>query len=250
MAQVLRDYYEVLGVQRDSDADEIGRAFRALAQELDPQVSREPDAAARFRELVEAYDVLSSRRSKLLYDRLGYRGLRSGGFVPGFRHGRPDERVVAAIELDFDRARNGTTATLRSTVTQPCARCRGAGAEPGTEIHTCERCGGRGRTRRRLERGGVHLPQLQICPDCRGTGHRFARPCGACSGSGEQIVERVSTVRVPPGVRSGERLHVEGIGDVVVRVRPRAIDRMPVRLTVAALLLAAIGVLVYMLLGG
>jgi DnaJ-class molecular chaperone len=96
----------------------------------------------------------------------------------------------------------------------------------------------------------VHLPQLQLCPDCRGTGRRFARPCGACSGSGEQIVERVSTVRVPAGVRSGERLHVEGIGDVIVRVRPRAIDSMPVRLGVAAMLLAAIGVVVYVLLGG
>ena len=249
MAQVMRDYYEVLGVRRDSEADEIKRAFRALAQELDPDVSREPDAAARFRELVEAYDVLSSRRSKLLYDRLGYRGLRSG-FVSGFRSGRPDERVVAAIELDFFRAQHGTTATLRSTLTEPCARCRGAGAEPGTEVHRCERCGGRGRTRRRVERGGVHLPQLQLCPDCHGTGQEFVRPSGACSGTGEQIVERVSTVRVPPGVRSGERLHVEGSGDVVVRVRPRRRDSMPVRLLAAALLLAAIGVLVYILLSG
>jgi molecular chaperone DnaJ len=250
MAQVLRDYYEVLGVRRDSDADEIARAFRALAQELHPEMSPEPDAAARFRELVEAYDVLSSRRSKLLYDRLGFRGLRSGGFVPGFRSGHPDEQVVAAVDVDFSRARDGTTATLRSTVTEPCPRCRGAGAEPGTEVHRCERCGGRGRTRRRLERGGVHLPQLQICPACRGTGRRFVRPCRACSGSGERIVERVSTVRVPPGVRNGERLHVAGIGDVVVRVRPRAIDSLPVRLLAAAVLLAAIGILVYALLSG
>src|SRR5437667_7263431 len=171
MATTERDYYELLGVARDAGADDIKRAFRRLARELHPDVSEEPDAEHRFREVVEAYEVLSNSERRELYDRFGHAGLRSGGFQPttfdlgdlshlfsaffgddlfgvAGRAGRGRGADIAAhVEIELAEAATGTTREVPFRVAVGCARCGGNGAEPGTEITACSTCGGSGRLR-------------------------------------------------------------------------------------------------------
>src|SRR6478672_2586040 len=167
MATTDRDYYEVLGVRRGADEAEIKQAFRGLARELHPDVSDEPDAEARFKEVVEAYEVLSKSETRALYDRYGHAGLRSGGFEPGHvdfgnladlfsaffgddvfgarqRRGRGAD-LGAAVEIDLVDAARGVSRDVPFEVAVTCTHCSGNGAEPGTEISTCPTCGGAGR---------------------------------------------------------------------------------------------------------
>src|SRR5881398_2449523 len=150
-----RDYYELLGVARDAGQDEIKRAFRRLARELHPDVSQEPDAEHRFREVVEAYEVLSNTERRELYDRFGHAGLRSGGFRPTTfdlgglsdlfsaffgddlfgvagraSRGRGAD-IAALVEIDLAEAATGTSREVPFQVAAPCTRCGGNGAEPG-----------------------------------------------------------------------------------------------------------------------
>src|SRR5689334_4989414 len=169
MATSRRDYYELLGVSRNADEAELKKAFRRLARTLHPDVSKEPDAEERFREVVEAYEVLSKRETRELYDRYGHDGLRGGGFTPTtFDLGslsdlfaaffgddlfgaasRPRRSrgadVAAQIEIDLVDAASGATRDVPFPVTVPCTVCSGSGAEPSTEPTTCPACGGAGR---------------------------------------------------------------------------------------------------------
>src|SRR6266550_1882648 len=167
MATTDRDYYELLGVGRDASETEIKRAFRRLARELHPDVSEAPDADERFREVVEAYEVLSKSETRELYDRYGHAGLRSGGFEPGhfdfgslsdlfsaffgedLLGGRASRSrgadLVAEVEIDLVEAATGVTREVPFQVAVTCAHCGGDGAEPGTKVTTCPTCGGAGR---------------------------------------------------------------------------------------------------------
>src|SRR3982751_508212 len=153
MATTERDYYELLGVSRDATETDIKKAFRALARELHPDVSDAPDAQERFREVVEAYEVLSKSETRALYDRYGHAGLRSGGFEPGHvdfgnladlfstlfgddvlfggrqRHGR-GAALAAAVEIDLVDAANGVSRDVPFEVAVMCTHCSGSGAEP------------------------------------------------------------------------------------------------------------------------
>src|SRR5438045_6812755 len=161
MATTQRDYYEVLGVPRAADEGEVKRAFRRLARELHPDVSEAPDAEERFREVVEAYEVLSNSERRALYDRLGHAGLRGGGFRPSTfdlgdlsdlfsaffgddlfgvagRAGRGRGADIAAlVEIDLAEAATGTSREVPFQVAAPCTRCGGNGAEPGSELSAC-----------------------------------------------------------------------------------------------------------------
>src|SRR4051794_26505909 len=156
MATTERDYYELLGVSRDASEAEIKKAFRALARELHPDVSEAPDADERFREVVEAYEVLSKSETRQLYDRYGHAGLRSGGFQPGhFDFGSLSDLfsaffgdallgggaarargadLGATVEIDLAEAATGTVRDVPFEAAVTCAHCNGDGAEPGTEI--------------------------------------------------------------------------------------------------------------------
>src|ERR671931_860075 len=168
MATAERDYYELLGVPRDASEQEIKRAFRKLARELHPDVSEAPDAQERFREVAEAYQVLSNSETRELYDRYGHAGLRGGGFTPGtFDFGSLSDifsaffgddlfgvsgsrrsrgaDVAAEVAIELVEAARGIEREVPFRVSAPCGRCNGSGAEPGTAPVACPTCGGAGR---------------------------------------------------------------------------------------------------------
>jgi len=255
MAATKRDYYEVLGVQRAAAESEIKKAFRGLARTLHPDVSQEPDAEERFREVVEAYEVLSKPETRELYDRFGHEGLRSGGFNPSafdlgslsdlfsaffgddlFGVGGRARRArgadaVAQVEIDLVEAANGTKREVPFPVSVPCAACDGTGAEPGTEPEACPTCGGAGRVEHVSRTVLGEFIRSQACPQCGGAGRVIAHPCGECGGAGRVVEERTLEVEVPPGIHDGQQIRLTGeghsgslggrAGDLYVQVRVR-----------------------------
>jgi molecular chaperone DnaJ len=253
MATTEHDYYELLGVPRDASEAEIKKAFRALARELHPDVSEAPDADERFREVVEAYEVLSKSETRQLYDRYGHAGLRSGGFQPGhFDFGSLSDLfsaffgddllaggvgrargadLGATVEIDLAEAATGTVRDVPFEVAVTCEHCHGDGAEPGTEITTCPTCGGAGRLQQVSRSVFGEFVRTSTCPECRGTGRRIETLCTVCSGVGVTIEERTVEVEIPPGIHDGQRIRLTGrghagqfgarAGDVYVQVHVR-----------------------------
>jgi molecular chaperone DnaJ len=253
MATTQRDYYELLGVPRDADEAAIKKAFRGLARTLHPDVSDAPDAQDRFREVVEAYEVLSKPEARELYDRYGHAGLQSGGFTPtSFDLGslsdlfaaffgddvfgvaaRPRSSrgadVGAQIELTLAEAATGVKREVPFPVTVPCATCQGSRAEPGTEPVACATCGGRGHLQHVSRTAFGEFVRSQTCPGCGGAGRVIERPCLDCEGSGRTVEERSLDVDVPAGIHDGQQIRISGeghagvlggrAGDVYVQVR-------------------------------
>jgi len=254
-----RDYYEVLGVPRDADETTIKKSFRRLARELHPDVSDHPDAELRFREVTEAYEVLSSSERRALYDRYGHAGLRSGGFSPtqfdmgnlgdlfaslfgdgifgnaGATTGPTRQRgadLGAEIAIELVEAARGATVTVPFDVAVTCKRCSGDGVEPGTEPRRCPRCEGSGRLHQVSRSVFGEFVRAQSCPECGGRGLFVDHPCTACSGAGRTVQDRELRVDVPAGIHDGQRIRVSGEGHagilggragdvyVLVHVRP------------------------------
>jgi molecular chaperone DnaJ len=236
MASTQRDYYELLGVSRSAGEAEIKKAFRRQARELHPDVSSEPDAEERFREAVEAYEVLSKRETRELYDRFGHAGLRSGGFTPSsFDFGslsdlfaaffgddlfgvstRPRRArgadVAAQVEIELVEAATGTKRDVPFPVTVSCTTCGGGGAEPGTEPVPCQTCGGAGRLQHVSRTAFGEFVRSQTCPQCGGAGRVVEHPCADCGGSGRVVEERKLEVEIPPGIQDGQQIRVSGEG--------------------------------------
>jgi molecular chaperone DnaJ len=259
MSTTRRDYYELLGVARDADEAEIKRAFRRLARELHPDVSEAPDAEHRFREVVEAYEVLSNSERRQIYDRFGHDGLRSGGFQPSTfdlgdlsdlfsaffgddlfgvagRAGRGRGADIAAlVEIELTEAARGTKREVPFDVAVPCARCGGDGAEPGTSVVACTTCGGSGRLRQVSRSVFGEFVRTQTCPTCSGSGRAVEHPCEACQGGGRVVEERTLDVEIPAGIHDGQRIRLSGeghagllggrAGDVYVEVRIQPDER-------------------------
>jgi molecular chaperone DnaJ len=253
MATAERDYYELLGVARDASEAEIKKAFRRLARELHPDVSEAPDAEERFREVVEAYEVLSKSETRELYDRYGHAGLRGGGYQPGhfdfgslsdlfsaffgddLLGGRASRSrgadLAASVEIDLVDAATGATREVPFQVAVTCTHCNGDGAEPGTEITTCATCGGAGRLQQVSRSVFGEFVRTQACPTCGGTGRKIETPCGVCEGNGRVLEERRLEVTIPPGIHDGQRIRLSGeghagllgarAGDVYVQVHVR-----------------------------
>jgi len=252
MATSRRDYYELLGVSRNADEAELKKAFRRLARTLHPDVSKEPDAEERFREVVEAYEVLSKPETRELYDRYGHDGLRGGGFTPTtfdlgsladlfgaffgddlFGTGRTRSArgadVAAQIEIELVDAARGTTRQVPFPVTVTCATCSGSGAKPGTEPVACATCDGRGRLQQVTRTMLGEFVRTQACPACNGSGRVVEHPCLECDGSGRTVEERTLDVEIPPGIHDGQQIRLSGeghagdlggpAGDVYVQVR-------------------------------
>ena len=192
-SKAARDYYEVLGVARTADGDAIRQAYRRLARELHPDVSAEPKAEERFRELTGAYTVLSDPNARLLYDRFGYRG-RGSGFSPARRESSASP-VLAEVNVDVFEAARGARREVRYSSREQCQACNGQGFAAGG----CETCGGKGRlTRSATLRGGDWL-QVEECPDCNGRGFSEQDACPECHGEGSLAQEQVMKVPHPRG---------------------------------------------------
>ena len=260
MSTTERDYYELLGVSRDADEQTIKKAFRRLARELHPDVSEQPDAEARFREVSEAYEALSNPETRQLYDRYGHAGLRSGGFQPThFDLGSfgdlfsaffgedlfgPRRRqggaargadVVAEVQIELAQAATGAKVSVPLQRAATCATCGGNGAAPGTPIVTCPRCGGHGVVQQVSRSILGEFVRQSTCPDCDGSGRRIEQPCETCHGDGRTLEEQALEVEVPAGIHDGQRIRVTGQGhagvlggrpgDAYVQVRVREDDR-------------------------
>jgi molecular chaperone DnaJ len=250
------DYYELLGVPRTASDADIKGAFRTLARELHPDVSSEPDADARFRDVAEAYEVLSDPERRATYDRYGKAGLRRGGFEPHFAdfgsvadifaaffgedllgggaRQRPQRGgdVQAVVEIDLEEAFAGATVTVPLDVALPCERCGASGAEPETSTRTCPTCSGAGVVRSVSQNIFGQFVQQRSCPECDGVGEVLERPCVDCRGDGRIVTRTQLEVDVPRGIHDGQQIRVRGEGHagfrssdrghafVVVRVRP------------------------------
>jgi molecular chaperone DnaJ len=235
MATTERDYYELLGVPRTADDKEIKRAFRQKARELHPDVSDAPDAETQFREVVEAYEVLSKPETRDLYDRFGHAGLRGGGYRPTtfdvgslsdlfsaffgddlFGVGRPGRQrggdIGAEVEIELVEAARGTTRDVRYAVAVACGTCGGSGLAPGTQPTTCPVCGGAGRLSQVQESPFGQFIRSQTCSRCGGAGHIIEHPCEACDGAGRTVEEQTLEVEIPPGIHDGQRIRISGEG--------------------------------------
>jgi molecular chaperone DnaJ len=237
---VKRDAYEVLGVSRDADDREIKRSFRRLARELHPDVNRhDHDAEERFKEAADAYEILSDPDRRQLYDRYGHEGLSSQGREPSFSGfgsvadifeaffgggdpfggggggrsaGVQGGDVAVAAEISLADAARGKSVKVDYEAVAACERCHGNGAEPGTPIETCGRCGGSGQLRTAMRSAFGQVIRAHVCDACGGDGKLPSTPCERCRGRGREASRVELDVDVPAGIADDQRIRLSGRG--------------------------------------
>jgi molecular chaperone DnaJ len=229
-----RDAYEVLGVGRDADEGQIKKAFRGLARELHPDVNNhDPQAEEKFKEAAEAYEILSDPERRQVYDRYGHDGLKRGGQSPNFDSfgsisdlfeaffggagfGRGGARgggdAEVAVEIDLENAAAGAPVEVSFEVVDRCERCKGNGAEPGTPIKTCDRCGGQGVLQAVTRTPFGQMARTVACDVCDGSGKTAETPCTRCNGKGRELLTHLVKVDVPSGISDGQRIRIAGRG--------------------------------------
>jgi len=232
------DYYAVLGVERGAPDSEIKKSFRRLAQQWHPDVNDDPAAQARFKEINEAYQVLSDPERRQRYDLFGtadvgdgtagYGGFADifdaffGGNAAGSRRGRPagGSDLRYDLRISFEDAILGTEKEIEFPVLARCETCNGSGAKPGTTPVTCPQCNGRGEVRTVRQTMLGQMVNVATCPRCRGDGTIVETPCDTCKGEGR--VERTRTLRVsiPPGIDEGHQIRLSNEGEVGRRGGP------------------------------
>jgi molecular chaperone DnaJ len=236
---IKRDYYEVLGVARDASEEDVRRAFRRLARQYHPDVNREDGADARFKEINEAYEVLSDREKRQIYDRFGHagpQGFGAGGVGFGIEDifetffgasvrgaGRRPARGADLrydLEIAFEEAIFGATREIEVPRTVVCSRCNGSRAEPGSQPERCPQCNGSGELRRVQQSIFGQFVNVMVCDRCRGTGQVIAKPCTECRGRGEVQSSRRLQLTIPPGVDDGAQIQLRGEGEAGARGGP------------------------------
>ncbi len=243
-----RDYYEILGVGRDADKEEIKRAYRRLARKYHPDVNKEPGAEETFKEINLAYEVLSEPEVRARYDRFGEAGVGSaaggfqdmgdmGGFADIFESffsgfaggmGQPNRRrgpvrgddLRLDLKLDFREAIFGGEKEIRISHLETCTACSGTGAKPGTRPRSCSTCGATGQVRRATRTPFGSFTQVSVCPACNGTGQVIEDKCEVCNGNGQKQENKRLKITIPAGVDNGTRLRVSGEGDAGERSGP------------------------------
>jgi molecular chaperone DnaJ len=238
-----QDYYEVLGVQRNATKSEIKSAFRKLARQYHPDVSDAPDAEAKFKELGEAYEILSDDTKRARYDQFGHAGVNANGFggtagfggfedifeeiLTGFggrsrrqRGPRPGDDIRIDIDLSFEESIFGVNKEMEYDRLETCEHCDGSRAEPGTSFTRCPTCQGSGQERRVQNTFLGQYPTITTCSQCQGRGEISETPCNECSGNGRQRKTHTFSADVPPGVREGTRIQFGGGGDAGDRGAP------------------------------
>jgi molecular chaperone DnaJ len=235
-----RDYYEVLGVPRGATPDELKSAFRRLARQYHPDVNNSPDAEERFKEINEAYAVLSDDERRAAYDRFGHAGVRGPNGMPDFNvdfsdfadifgdlfgfggFGRSSRRSRNAprrgadlqyrLDLTFEEAVFGVEREIEITRDEVCHTCSGSGAEPGTSPVRCPTCNGTGEVRKVRQTLLGSMVQVSTCPTCNGQGETISTPCRTCQGRGLERRTRKKIVSIPAGVDSGNQIRLAGEG--------------------------------------
>lgn len=241
-----RDYYEILHLGPTASEEEVRRAFRRLALEYHPDRNRSVDAEERFKEVNEAYQILSDPEKRAAYDRFGHAGVSANGgtsrgfegfdtsggfgdifdaFFGGFeRRARGEPRrgrdLEMGLTLAFEEAVLGAKKEVEVARTEVCEQCRGNRAEPGTPIKECFTCRGRGEVRRSQQSLFGQFVQVVTCPTCGGEGRVIPQPCARCRGSGREERTRKVAITVPVGVEDGSRLRLSGEGDAGIMGGP------------------------------
>jgi molecular chaperone DnaJ len=240
-----KDYYEVLGVNRDASEDDLKKSYRKLAMKWHPDRNPDnPKAEEHFKEAKEAYEVLTDAQKRAAYDQFGHAGVDPsagagagagfGGFGDAFGDifgdifggagggGRQRSTVFRGadlrynLEISLEDAARGTETRIRIPALEECETCHGSGAKPGTQPTSCTTCGGHGQVR--MQQGFFSIQQT--CPRCHGTGKMVANPCGTCSGSGRIKKHKTLAVKIPAGVDEGDRIRLSGEGEAGVNGGP------------------------------
>jgi molecular chaperone DnaJ len=235
-----RDYYEILGVPKNASSDDLKGAFRRLARQYHPDVNKADDAEERFKEINEAYAVLSDPEKRAAYDRFGHAGVKGVGGAPDFSvdfsdfadifgdlfgfggMGRSSRRSRNAprrgadlqyrLDLTFEEAVFGAEKEIEITRDEVCATCNGSGAEPGTSPVRCATCNGTGEVRQVRQTILGSMVQVGTCPTCGGQGETIATPCHTCGGRGLERKTRKKVVNIPGGVDTGTQIRLGGEG--------------------------------------
>ena len=249
-----RDYYDILDIGRDASEEDIRKAFRKKALDYHPDRNKSPGASEQFKEVNEAYQVLTDPERRRRYDRFGHAGVGNGS-ASGGRQGfegfggfgdifdaffggaaagarsRQGRDLGAALTITFEEAAFGTAKEVEITRTERCTRCEGNGSEPGHDKQTCSNCRGSGRVRRAQRSVFGQFVTEAACNVCGGAGTVITDPCRQCKGNGHQRAKRKLQVTVPAGVPNGSRLSLQGQGDAGVRGGPPGDLYVDVRVT-------------------
>lgn len=252
-----RDYYEVLGVDKGANDDEIKKAYRKAAKKFHPDLHPgDKDAEASFKEASEAYEILSDKDKRARYDQFGHAGVdpnfgAGGGnyggggfggfgdfgdlgdifgsfFGGGFGGGRSSNPnapkrgndTSASITLSFEEAAKGCTKKIKVTKIDTCNECNGTGAEKGTDAKTCPTCHGSGQVRITQNTPFGQMQRVGVCDKCRGTGKIIEKPCRACAGKGRVRRTEERTIEIPAGIDDGQIINVRGGGDAGINGGP------------------------------
>ena len=236
-----RDYYEVLGVNRDASEEDLKKSYRRLAMKFHPDRNPDnPKAEEHFKEAKEAYEILSDAQKRASYDQFGHAGVDSsagagqgagfGGFADAFGDifgdifggGRGRSNVYRGadlrynLEVSLEEAARGTETKIRIPALEACETCHGSGAKPGTQPVSCPTCGGHGQVR--MQQGFFSIQQT--CPKCHGSGKVVPTPCTTCHGAGRVKKHKTLAVKIPPGVDEGDRIRLSGEGESGVNGGP------------------------------
>ena len=234
-----RDYYEVLGVSKTANDDEIKKAYRGLAKKYHPDVCKDPDAEAKFKEVQEAYEVLSDSTKRQQYDQFGHEGPMGGaGGFDGFNFGggfggfddifssffgggrsqsntgpKRGRNLKTSITLTFEEAAFGVEKEITLNKLDTCKDCSGTGAMSGKDIETCSRCHGRGKVIVEQNSFFGRIQTEAVCPHCNGKGKTIKNKCTTCNGEGRIKTVSKLKVRIPSGVEDEQTLTVSGKGE-------------------------------------
>lgn len=253
-----RDYYDLLGVTQGASETELKSAFRRMARELHPDLNPgDPQSEARFKEVAEAYEVLSDPETRARYDRFGHAGVRgaggggggagahgfgsfqdifdamfNGGDMSGGASGpAAGDDVLVGTAISFVESATGVERTVQVDRTQTCGTCEGSGATPGTPVHTCDACQGQGQVRQVMRGPLGQFVRARPCPSCGGSGQAIANPCRDCRGRGRVRGRAEVSVRIPAGIDSGQRIRMGGRGGAGERDAPAGDLYVEVRVT-------------------
>lgn len=235
-----RDYYEVLGIGRGASNDEIKKAYRRLAKQYHPDVSTDPEATSKFKEINEAYQVLSDSEKRSRYDQFGHTaqnmnsGFDFGGeafdfssFFGGFsdffgqksQHSQEKQHLYYVINLTFAEAMHGTTKKFDLEIEHLCSQCQGSGANTPQDVQTCNQCSGQGYTRNHNSLFGALFNQQRICSQCKGTGSKITRRCSDCRGKQVYKERETISLEIPKGVNTGQHMRVAKKGKIDLQTR-------------------------------